>query len=116
MATCGRCGQPGHTYRTCAMNPLVTVRIEVLATGAETLWIERLNGIWLAAAHDSNPLRAAMVSAYLQGALDGRRAETSEALAALMSHDAPAVEWDRDEIALAMAEQWARPAEEKECG
>jgi hypothetical protein len=69
------------------------VRVEVPAAAVETLWLTRLYGIWRASSYDANPVRAAMLSAYLQGAMDGRSPELDAAMTALRAESrAPASE------------------------
>ena len=51
------------------------MRVQVPAGSAEIVWAERLWGIWRASVFDQNPIRSAMISAYLQGAHDALRPE-----------------------------------------
>lgn len=81
---CGICHTRGHTARTCPQHPGATVHCPVPADAAMTLWYNRLQPIWRAASYDLNPLRSAMLSAYLQGAVDARRPEVTEAMRAAL--------------------------------
>jgi hypothetical protein len=66
---CSHCGVGGHSARRCQL--VGTRNVQVPAELAEVIWYEQLSPIWKAASYDSNPVRSAMLSAYLQGALDG---------------------------------------------
>lgn len=82
---CGHCHALGHSGRICPKNPESTVRVEIPERHANVVWAERLSGIWRAASYDPEPIRSAMLGAYLQGALDGRRPETDAALTAALA-------------------------------
>lgn len=77
---CGRCGERGHSGRHCATNPDSTVRVEMPAHAVAVVWATRLSGIWRAASFSDNPVKTAMISAYVQGAMDGRRGEVDAAM------------------------------------
>jgi hypothetical protein len=80
---CGICREVGHTARTCRQRPDATMHCPLPADAVMQVWYDRLRPIWRAASYDLNPIRSAMVSAYVQGALDTRRPEVAEAMRAL---------------------------------
>ena len=78
---CSLCRADDHNYTRCPKRPGATVRMDVSADAAEVLLRETLRPIIRASVFAPNLLETVALSAYLQGALDGRSREVDAALA-----------------------------------
>ena len=78
---CSLCRSPEHNFARCPKRPGTTRQIEVSAESAEVLLREQLRPIIRASLWAPNLLETIALSAYLQGALDGRSPEVAAALA-----------------------------------
>lgn len=78
---CSLCRAGDHNYTRCPRRPGATRPIEVSADAAEVLLRETLRPIIRACVFAPNLLETVALSAYLQGALDGRSEEATAALA-----------------------------------
>jgi len=80
---CSFCRSAEHNYTRCPKRPGATRHIEVPAESAEVLLRETLRPLIRASVFAPNLLETVALSAYLQGALDGRSQEVTTALAEL---------------------------------
>lgn len=78
---CSLCRAQDHNYTRCPKRRGLTRHIEVPADHAEVLLRETLRPIIRASLYVPNLLETVALSAYLQGALDGRSEELDVALA-----------------------------------
>lgn len=78
---CSLCRVQDHNYTRCPKRPGLTRHIEVPTDHAEVLLQETLRPIIRASVFAPNLLETVALSAYLQGALDGRSEEAKAALA-----------------------------------
>lgn len=78
---CSLCRSREHNYSRCSKRPGTTRHIEVAEEQAEVLLRETLRPIIRASVFAPNLLETIALSAYLQGALDGRSRELDVALA-----------------------------------
>lgn len=77
---CSLCRTPDHNYTRCPKRPGSTRHVEVPADAAEVVLRETLRPIIRASVFAPNLLETVALSAYLQGALDGRSEELTAAL------------------------------------
>lgn len=77
---CSLCRAEDHNYTRCPKRPGLTRHIAVPADHAEILLRETLRPIIRASVFAPNLLETLALSAYLQGALDGRSEELNAAL------------------------------------
>ena len=78
---CSLCRADDHNYARCPRRPGATMRMDVSADAAEVLLREMLRPIIRASVFAPNLLETIALSAYLQGALDGRSGDLDAALA-----------------------------------
>ena len=78
---CSLCRAEEHNYTRCPKRPGSTVRMDVSADAAEEVLRETLRPIIRASVFAANLLETVALSAYLQGALDGRSKELDTAIA-----------------------------------
>lgn len=85
---CSLCRATEHNYTRCPKRPGSTVQMDVSADAAEVVMRETLRPIIRASIFAPNLLETVALSAYLQGALDGRSEDLTAALAEAERGDA----------------------------